>query len=157
MQPIKEFADRIREGKVGTEDAARITANIWQSPIIPAVLTQAFEKKYILTPEVPEFFKKKGRLTISRFIRAIMSKKVSEQQLADVLNIITTREVKNNHKTYSLKEELSQEELQNCLKTMDAVCQALNIPDQPYTFNLADEMRKIINGTISTAAPSQTH
>ena len=144
MKPVKEFTGKIRDGSMGATKALRIGQKLFTSPIIPAITAMAFEKKYILTPEVPEFFKNEGRLTISRFVKAIMSGRVKEEQTGAVMQIITIEKVENNRKRHVLKEKLTQEELQKCLKLMKDTCDQLKIPEEKFEINLADEVRKVL-------------
>ena len=73
-----------------------------------------------------------------------MSGRVKEEQTGAVMQIITIEKVENNRKRHVLKEKLTQEELQKCLKLMKDTCDQLKIPEEKFEINLADEVRKVL-------------
>jgi len=149
MAPIRELAVKIRSGEVSLEQAARIAEALAQGPLFALMAARGAEMQYLEPSELPDEEKEAGRITLSRFARALTEKKIDEKETEEVLDKITIKtpgaEGKDN---VQMKQTLTTEELRDWLKTMKDAADAAGIEDKLFEVDIPAEIRKAIDAGL---------
>jgi hypothetical protein len=83
-------------------------------------------------------------LTLQRFARGVVEKKISKSEVEDVVKPVT--KLKGNGR-WELKENPTRMELDQFIANAKAKADGVMIPEEPYELDIADELHKAIKGT----------
>jgi hypothetical protein len=155
MEPVREFAQQIRDGKVTLEQAIAVGEALAKGPAFAAVLMRGFEAKYLAKSELPDEEKAEARVTISRFVHGVSTEMIPPSKAEEISNLVTYETTgPGGEKTTTLKESITTEELRSCIKVMKDAADGAGIEDTEFTFDIADEIRKAIEKGMATTAGS---
>ncbi|MHC4198637.1 MAG: hypothetical protein ACYSU0_01400 [Planctomycetota bacterium] len=145
MKPVREFAQRIRDGEVGLEQVGAIAEALAEGPALAAIMARGFEVKYLGPSDLPEEEKKAGHISISRFVQGVSTGKIPKEKAEQIGDICTVETVDDDgDQTRKLKDSITTEELKSCLGIMKDAADAAGIEDKEFKVDLAAEIRKAI-------------
>lgn len=146
---ILEWLDQIREdfaeGRIDVGQLGRMVEAIAEGWFVPLAMIAAADAKYVQTSGLDRDEKLAGRRTLERLAQAIVTQKIGPQDAETLLApVLETKEVG----TSTLKEKVTDAELREFLAGAKERVDAIGIPDQPFTVNVADEFDKAINQAL---------
>ena len=155
MEPVREFAQQIRDGNVTLEQIAAVGEALTEGPAIAAVLMRGFEAKYLAKSELPDEEKAEARVTISRFVHGVSTESIPSGKVEEISGLVTYETTgPGGETTHNLKESITTEELRSCIKIMKDAADGAAIEEKEFTFDVAEEIRKAIEKGMATTAGS---
>lgn len=154
MQPVHEFADRIRNGEVGLEEIGRVGEALDKGNLIAIFMMRGFQLKYLEPSGLPDEEKQAGAITVSRFVQGLTTEAIAQEEweaVSDVICTTTTDESGNTNQ--ELKDALTDEELRHCLTLAREAADEAAIPQQKFAIDLAAELQKALDQGRKTPAP----
>jgi hypothetical protein len=142
LTEVKQLGDDFKTGKVSTEQLGRITQSISTGPLIPLAGVQAVRQKYIEPSTMTAEEKAAAILTVQRYARGVYEKKISTDDVKDVVTPIA--DVRDN-RNWRLKDNPTRMEIDQFLANAKARADAASIPNEPFDLNIADELHKAIH------------
>jgi hypothetical protein len=146
MVQVDRVAKELREGRLSMEQAGKIIEKVLHSPLMPSLVVAAVEKQYFERSKLSDDEKKEGRVTLQRFARGVIDKKIEEQGIDAVMGHIADRQPNGG---WQLRPQVSDDELRAALKEAKTRADAAGIPDQPEKFDPSDEFKRIIDEAIN--------
>ena len=145
MVPIREFAAKIKSGEVSMDQAKTVGKALAEGPLPMIMMARAAELMYLEPSELPAEEKEAGRMTLSRFARAITQKKVAEEKINAVFDEITIKTTVGDQENVRLKETLTTDELREWLKVMKDAADEAGIENRKFVVDIEAEIRKAID------------
>jgi len=102
---------------------------------------QAVRTKYIEPSNMTTEEKAEAILTVQRYARGVYERKISTDELERDAEPIAHRKTEHN---WELKENPTRMEIDLFLANAKTKADALNIPNEPFDLNIAEELRKAI-------------
>lgn len=155
MEPIREFAQRIRDGEVSLEQGGRVMEALTEGPAFAVLMMHVFERKYLAGPELSEEEKQEGHVTITRFVRGVSTGSIPKTKIEEISKIVMLETTDSEGETTKKpKDTITAEELKSCLTIMKDSADAAGIEEKEFTFDLGEEIRKAIEkGMAEAPAP----
>jgi len=141
LTDIQHLGDDFRTGKITMEQMAKVAKSIGDSPLLPLAGVQAVKAKYIEPSDMSAEEKSSAMLTVQRYARGVYEKKIPKEDIDDISKPIT--ELKSNGR-WQMKDNPTRMELEQFLANAKARADAVNIPNEPFDLNIAEELRKAI-------------
>ena len=151
MEQVNRVADAFREKQISMEQLARIMEQLQQSPLIPSFVVSAIEEKYFNSSGLSDEEKSEARNTLNRFVQGMLQQKIAEDELDDVMSHVADRQPDGS---WQLREQVSDDELRAMLEAAKAKADAAGIAEQVDEVDPSDELRRIIDQSMSDAAPA---
>ncbi len=76
MEPIREFAQQIRDGDVTLEQGMAVMKELAEGPAFAVLLTRGFEGKYLAASELSDAEKQEGHVTLTRFAQGVSTERI---------------------------------------------------------------------------------
>ncbi|MCI0333365.1 MAG: hypothetical protein L0228_09100 [Planctomycetes bacterium] len=150
---IKVQVDRVavafREGRLSNEQAARLMEKLTQSPLITAFVASAAEKKYLDGSGLSDEEKAEAKVTLQRFLRGAIDEKIDRRSIDAALGHVADKQPDGN---WRFRNKVSDEELRAFLAEAKKAADDAQIPDQPAEFDPSDEVKRIIDESMSEPA-----
>jgi len=140
---IKQLGDDFKSGKITTEELGRITKAVAEGPLLPLAGVQAARQKYIEPSDMTPEKKAEAILTLQRFARGVHEKKIDKEVIDDVVKPVA--ELMPNGR-WKLKDKPTPMEVDQFLDNAKAKADEAMIPNEPFDLNIADELKKAIQG-----------
>ncbi|QGJ70315.1 Hypothetical protein PBC10988_20100 [Planctomycetales bacterium 10988] len=146
---MKEEVNRVAEmydaGEIGFQDLPIIGEEIAKSPLLPLGIIIVLEQKYLNPSGLSEEEKTDGKRTLDRLARGVFEKKISEEEVKQIAEPITTQ---SGDGSFQPKDKVTDDELREFLNNAKTAVNEKNIPDEDYNINAGEEFRKAINRGI---------
>lgn len=147
-QQIDRVAEAYKSGQLSTEQLSRVLESLVESPLFVVAVVYGIEQKYIapsgLTPEE----KTAAHRTLERTARGLYEGKITQQELDPALQHVAT---KNEEGDWKLKEHVTDEELRAFLAKCNELADSADIPDEPFTVNIGEEVKKAVDAELGPA------
>jgi hypothetical protein len=152
MKPIREVVQKAMDGKVSQKQLEKIMKKLTDGYLPGVIGTRIFDLRYLTSSELPEEEKNEGRMTLSRFSRGLIEKKIDKTTTDEIMAIISdkTSDDKSNE-IIKLKETVTVEELRRCLLKMKEAADMASVESGEFKVNIAAEIRKAIDEGMSGA------
>jgi len=150
---VSQLTEDFKVGKISFEQLGKVTKNLAEGPLFPLISVWTFEEHYLAKSTLPDDEKAAGSRTLQRYARGVTEKKISANDVQTAVDSIS--EV-NTSGQRQVKQTLTNQELQTFLASLKAKADAVNVPDEPFTVNVADEIDKAIDeglGKTSAGTP----
>jgi hypothetical protein len=144
LTDIRQLGDDFKAGKVSAEEIGRISQTLADGPLLPLAGVQVAREKYVNPSDMTQEEKTDAILTLQRFARGVVEKKISKSEVEDVVKPVT--KLKGNGR-WELKENPTRMELDQFIANAKAKADGVMIPEEPYELDIADELHKAIKGT----------
>ncbi len=145
---VKAQVDRVdkafRDGRISVQQAGTIVQKVMQSPLMPTLVVGAVDKHYFSTSGLSDDEKTEGRLTLKRFARGVIDKKIDEKGIDKVMAHIADRQGND----WRLRPKVSDDELRAALAAAKADADEAGIAAQPENIDPSDELKKIIDESM---------
>lgn len=148
MARVDALGTEFKEGKITGEQLANVAKAIGESPILPSGMVIATERKYLNPSALSNEEKDAGRRSLQRMARGIVEKKITMNEAETAAAPISTKDANGNFK---LKDAVTDAELREFLANAKAKADSVQIPDEPYVINFADELDKVIDQALGRA------
>lgn len=146
---VKEQVSRVdkafRDGRISMQQAGVIIQKVMQSPLMPTLVVGAVDKHYFQQSGLSEDEKSQGRLTLKRFARGVIDKKIDDQGIDKVMSHVADR---NSNGSWQLRPRVSDEELRAALAAAKADADDAGVAAQPENIDPSDELKKIIDESM---------
>ena len=142
LTEIEQLGNDFKEGKVGTEDLARIANALRESPLIPLAGVEMVRQRYIDPSGMTEEERADAILSVQRLARGVYEKKISTASLTDVAKPVA--DLRPNGQ-WRPKEHPTRMEIDQFVANAKASADAAMIPDEPFELDYAEEIRKVIH------------
>jgi hypothetical protein len=155
LVPIRELAQKVRAREVSMEQAEKMFKVIADGPLPTYLTLRAFELSYVAPSALSVDEKKEASLTISRFMRGLVSGRIEKAKGEEIRGIVVEKKQGPDGKDVTeLKATITGEELKKCLAIMKSAADEAGIEAGEYRIDLATEIRRSIEQGL--AAPPAT-
>jgi hypothetical protein len=149
---VKAQAERVakalRDKKISAEQAGKILQRIFESPLMPTIIVGAIDQQYLQRSGLSAEEKAEGRLTLQRFARGAIDKKIDEQGIDAVMAHVADRQPNGE---WRLRQQISDQDLRAALTEAKARADAAEIPAEPEAVDPSDELKRIIDESLPGA------
>ncbi len=145
-----EQANRLRDAfvaeEIDEEAAATLFEDFLESPILPTAGVIAVRDVILENSGLPDGEVQQGTLDLERIARGLTEDSVNVDDLENILDPVML--IDRNANKWELKQNPSDEEVREMLSRAGQTADEKSIPDEPFTINLADEFKKIIDKAL---------
>lgn len=131
-------------GKIGMDALGRVMGEVVNSPILPLGFVQLADTKIVEPSALTAEEKEAGRRSMQRFMRGVCEKKLHQPDIEAAMTPI--QDIKGGAKTF--KPNPSAEDVRAFLSKTKALADQVNIPDEEFTINFADELDRVIDKAL---------
>jgi hypothetical protein len=150
---VKVQVDRVteafRDGTVSGEQIAMIMQNVFESPLMPALVAAAIDMRYFDKSGLNAEEKAQGKVTLQRFARGMIDEKIAQQGIDAVMAHVAIRQSDGEWK---LRQQVSDADLRAALTEAKAQADKAGIPEAPENVDPSDEIKKIIDEAMQAPA-----
>ncbi|MHC5067157.1 MAG: hypothetical protein ACYTF0_01080 [Planctomycetota bacterium] len=153
MRPLRELVDRFEDGEVDAEDFGGVLENLAHRNEGAAVMLRGFETRYVADAAVVAVDEQEAAgLTVNRFANGLLDGRIDRAVLDELGKVVATQDAEGN---WTIKEELSAEDVAACLQIMGGQVEAASITDPRQELDLEALMREAIGSALEdgSAAP----
>ena len=143
--------DGIKDGSVSTVEFGMAIQLIADSPVLGYIALAGAENKYLNPIGLDEQEKQDAVRTVARFMRGYAENTISDFDVIDAWYAITDTSGLSNPNTLSERQpraSIPDGELRDILDDLKQAADAANVPDEPYTPDAAEELRKAMSALI---------
>jgi hypothetical protein len=146
---IDRATNAFRDGRMSNEQAVMLMQGLAQSPLITAIVASAAEKKYVDPSGLSDEEKTAANLTLQRFARGVIDRKINEQTYESVMSNIATRQGDQ----WQLRDKVTDEQLRAFLTAAKTAADEAGVAAEPPQIDPSDEVKRLIDDAISGKAP----
>ena len=143
---IDRLATGFKNGDVSVEQLGQVLKELAEGPILPLGLVYAVEKHYVLVSALTEAEKKAASLSLQRFARGVVEKKINQGAINEVTAMI---QEPGDDGDKQIKEKLTKEELTAFLAAVKGKADEAKIPMEPYKVDIAAEIGKAVDAALA--------
>jgi hypothetical protein len=140
---VKEQVERVdkafRDGRISMNEAGTILEKVMKSPVMPTLVVGAVANHYFTGSGLSDEEKAAGRVTLKRFARGIIDKKIEDEGVDKVMVHIADRE---SNGSWQLRQHVSDEELRAALAAANAEADDAGIADQPEKIDASEALKR---------------
>ena len=148
---LNQLNTDFKDGKVTTDQIAAIAEALMEGPVLPIGTVLFVDSQYIQPSALTDQEKADGRQSLERLARGVFDKFINPDKLEPVMEPITEPDP-TDPTSRQLKPNPTTEELREFLKRAKAEADTANVPDEPWTIDLADEVDKAIDQVLNPSA-----
>jgi hypothetical protein len=145
LAEVDRLGDDFRNGRLSTEQLANVAKAVAESPLLPLAGVQLARTKYIEPSDMTPQQKDEAILSLQRYARGVYERKIPVDDVEDVIKPIA--ELQANGK-WKLKEKPTRMEIDQFVANAKARADSLQIPNEAFDVNIAEELRKAIRGAV---------
>ena len=112
---------------------------------MPTIIVGAIDQHYLQRSGLSAEEKAEGRLTLQRFARGAIDKKIDEQGIDAVMAHVADRQPNGE---WRLRQQISDQDLRAALTEAKARADAAEIPAEPEAVDPSDELKRIIDESL---------
>jgi len=142
MKPIEGLVAEFKSGDLSVEQLGTILSKLAEGPLPGLIAMRTFEVLYIEESSLNDADKKAARVTVSRYAHGRATGKIEGAGFEDVIWEQTTDD--EGDTTMSLKEELTSQELQQCLTTMKTAADDAGIAEKEFPMDIGGAVERSI-------------
>jgi len=141
-EQVERLADAVRNGDLTGDQLGQVMQQILESPLITSFVVAGIEKKYIEPSGLEDEEKAAGRVALRRFVRGLISQKISEEDLEEAMSTIATKQPNGE---WEMPDSATDDQLRALIQLVKEKTDAAEIPDEVEEVDPSDEMRRIID------------
>ena len=149
MVQVDRITTALRERKISAEQVQVLIQKIVQSPLTSLMVTSTLEQQYFAKSGLSEEQKTEGRVTLQRFIRGAIDKKINEAGIDAAMAHVADRDAQGQWK---LRPTLTDDQLRAFLTEAKQQADAAGIPEQPADVDPSEEVKKIVDEALAAPA-----
>jgi hypothetical protein len=142
-------ATALREGKITMGQAGEIVQKVFESPLMPTLVVGAVDKQYLQRSGLTEAEKAEGRLSLKRFARGTLDKKIDQTGIDAVLAHVADRDAEGQ---WQLRSVVSDEDLRAALAEAKSQADKAGIVPDPEDIDASGELKRIIDDALGEPA-----
>ena len=146
---IDRVAGAFRTGDLSAEQMGAFFENFLKSPLMTTLAMSMIDKKYIDPSGLSDEEKAAARVTVQRFMRGAIDKKISDADLNKAMEPVSTKKPDG---TLELKEKVTDDELKEFLATAKEQADAAGIPAEVEAVDPSDEFKRLVDKTLGEGA-----
>ena len=151
-----------KAGRIKSEDIEPVMKKLERSPVFLMMQTWGLEKAYVDPSGLSDEEKEQGRRTIERAFRGLVEQKITQEEFTGVVpqQPQGQAEVKiDNGKTVikshtDQRSPLTDEEVRKMLADLKKLADDAEIPDEPFTIDIGDEVKKLVDEVLAPQGPA---
>ncbi len=143
---LKRLREGFLEGDITDEQMLRVVGTLVQSPLIRMLIVAAVETHYVKNSGLNDEEKAEAKVALQRFTSGMMNKKISEEDLDEVLSHIADRNANGDLK---IREKVSDEELRAFLAAATEKADTAEVPEEIEPVDPSDELKQIIDNALA--------
>lgn len=147
---VKRVADALRENRISGEQANKFVDLLSKSPLMPMLVVVGIDKQYIAKSGLSEDEKREGRVSLERFTRGMIDKKIDNQGFDAVMSHVADRDPDGDD--WKMRQKVSDADLRAALTEAKARADAANIPAEAEAVDPSDEFKRIIDEALREGA-----
>lgn len=148
-EQVDRIAEAFRSGQLSGEQLGEAVQKIIESPLMPSLVVSAANEKYLNDSGLTDEEKAQGRIDLQRFVRGMMDEKIKEDQFEEVIAHIAEKQEDGQ---WQFRDKATDEQLRALLKSAREKADAAEIPAEVEEIDPSDEIRRIIDETLSGEA-----
>ncbi|MAE66468.1 MAG: hypothetical protein CMJ18_19540 [Phycisphaeraceae bacterium] len=145
IDQVDRLTEMIKNKEVNVEEIGRIVQTITEGPVVAVGMMLLAEEQVIDPSSLTDEQKQQGRLDLQRLARGIVEGAIPPGVIEDVAQPIATTGPDGKQ---TLKEQPTDEEVREFLAAARAEADAAEIPNEPFTVDLAEEVRRAIDSVV---------
>jgi hypothetical protein len=155
---IDRVVTAYKQGQIKADDLEPMMKKLEKSPAFLLMQSWGLEQAYLDPSGLPAEEKEAGRRTIQRAFRGLCEQKITPEQFSGVVpqrQFQSKAEVKiDNGKTVVKQSRnpgtpLTDEEVRQLLVDLNKLADDASIPDEPFTIDIGDEVKKLVDEALS--------
>jgi hypothetical protein len=150
---IDRLATAAKDGKVSAKRMEAFFTELVESPLLTTLVMSVVDKKYITPSGLSDEEKAEARVTIQRFMRGSIDKKITQAQMDKAMEPVSTKDKDGN---VQLKQQVTDDELRAFLANAKADADAAGVPAEVPEVDPSDEFKRLVDVTLEEgdAAPA---
>jgi len=143
---LKRLRDGFGEGSISDKQMIQVAEALIQSPLIRIFVVTAVETHYVVNSGLDDKEKANARVALQRFAAGIMSKKIGQDDLDEVLSHIADRDAEGS---LIIRQLVTDEDLRAFLDAAAEKADAAGIPAEIEPIDPSDELKRIIDSALA--------
>jgi hypothetical protein len=143
-QQVERVDKAFRDGRISMQQAGTIVQKVMESPLMPTLVVGAVDKHYFASSGLSDQEKVEGRLTLKRFARGVIDKKINQEGIDKVMSHIADRQ----GDSWRLRQKVSDDDLRAALAAAKVDADDAGIAAQPEKIDASEELKKIIDESM---------
>lgn len=148
---VDGVAKDFKDAKITMAQLGQIMGKISEGPLLPLGIVWAVESQHVTNSALTADEKAEGKLNLQRLARGVFEKKIPKNNLQTVIAPISTPGPNGQPQ---MKQKVTIEELRAFLANAKAEADKAEIPNEPYTVDVATEVDNAVNEVLGTTAPA---
>lgn len=149
MVEVERVAQAIRENSLSQKQFQVLVNELVNSPLMSLMVASTIEKHYIANSGLTVEEKSAGGVTLNRFIRGALDKKINEAGIDAAMIHVADR----NGDQWKLRETLSDDELKAFLAEAKKQADEAGIPEQSAAIDPSEEVKRIVDEALNAPTP----
>ncbi len=158
---IDRVVDAFKQGKIKGEDLEPVMKKLEKSPVFLMMQTWGLEKTYLDPSGLSDEEKAAGRRTIERAFRGLVEQKITQRQFTGVVPQPPPGQADVNFESGKAVVKtsrpggspLTDEEVRKMLADLKKLADDAEIPDEPFTVDIGDEVKKLVDEVLTGQPP----
>lgn len=142
---VRRVANAYKSGQITLEKMGKIMESLAESPLIVIGIVAAADKKYIQPSTLSDEEKAAARLAAQRVARGTFEKKIRQEQLEPVLDILST---KGPNDQRQFKPQLTDEELREFTRQATQLADGAQVSNEPFQLNIGEEFKRAVDRVL---------
>jgi hypothetical protein len=153
---IDRVVDAYKQGRIQAEDIEPMMKKLEKSPVFVMIETWGLKKAYLEPSGLSDEEKEMGARTIDRAFRGLVEGKITQEEFRGVVpqNPGHT-EVKIDKDKTDVRSPLTDEEVRQLLADLKKLADDAEIPDEPHSIDIGDEVKKLVDEVLAGHAPAK--
>ena len=144
-EQVARLTDGFRDGNISGDQLGTIMELILDSPLFTSVIVASIEKKYIEPSGLEDAEKEEGRVALRRFVRGMISHKISEDDFEEAMSKIADKQPDDE---WQMRESVTDEQLRELIQLVKENSDAAEIPAEVEEVDHSEEIRRIIDTVL---------
>ncbi len=149
---LTAFSNDFRAGKITLQQLTDVMKEVAEGPLGPLGMVWGIKEKYVAKSGLSSDEKTGAERSLQRLARGIAEKTIPWSTIDHISGPVATKTGRNN---YTLKENISDDELRKLLKSATEKAAEAKVPDEPYLVNVADEVDKAIDKALGVTSAAK--
>jgi hypothetical protein len=141
-EQVDRLATAFRENRISMEQWGEFMNNMAQSPLMTSLVASAVEQMYFAKSGLSAEEKEAGNITLQRFLRGIVDKKIDQRGIDAAMAHVATR---RSNGGWEIRQNVSDPELRAFLDTAKSEADKAGIEATPPDFDPSEEFKRIVD------------
>lgn len=148
---INQVMDDFESGAISYTQVGELTQELAQGPFFSLIMVEMVKAKHLDMFELKEKERAEVTLTFDRFERGVQEGTIADKKVAAVLEKVSE---KGDDDSPTLKDKLSEEDLNAFVTAMKEAADEAEIPMESYQVDFAGELQRVVDEVLGTGAES---